>query len=255
MTKLPDNVNVATLSPEDALAWYQTLAEGFAREEAMDLVKAWQKVKSLYPALAERANIGQPVLSRVEPAGRFDSSDGIIGGPVQPLTYADGRAGAASNLAAKLLPRSPVSIPNAANIEALGLPPDCSWEEFRTADIASGGATPRPSAAIFEALVGLNEQRGLSPEAARSAAQERFSKLASEASASGTGANGAELEASRKAHLASAVAAGETGHLAAAAAHGGAADAQTKAGDADAAGMHRRMADYHKGEANRLKTP
>jgi hypothetical protein len=149
MTKLPDNVNVATLSPEDALAWYQSLAEGIAREEPIDLVHAWTKVKLLYPALAERANIGQPLLSRVEPAGRYDNSVGLVGG---------------------------------------------------------------------------------------------------------TGANGEEREASGKAHLASAVATGEASHLAAAAAHGTAADARTKAGDADEAAMHRKMAEYHTGQANLLKT-
>jgi hypothetical protein len=254
MTELPKDVEVAKLSPSEALAWYQSLAEGIAREEAIDLVHAWAKVKLLYPALAESANIGQPILSKVEPAGRYESSAGIIGGAVQPLTYAADRAGRAPNLASKLLPRAPLSLPNAGNIELLGLPPDASFEEFSAADHANGGATPRNSGAIFEALVGLQVQSGLSIDAARDAARARYPQLASEAAPSGTGANGDEREASRNAHQASAVATGEKGHLAAAAAHGAAADAQTKAGDADAAAMHRKMAEHHTGQADRLKT-
>jgi hypothetical protein len=217
-------------------------------------MKAWTKVKLLHPALAERANIGQPILSRVEPAGRYDSSDGIIGGPVQPLTYAGDRAGHAPNIVVKLLPRAPLSLPNAGNIELLGLPPDASFEEFRAADLANAGAAPRKSGAIFEALVGLQVQMGLGIDAARTAAQTRFPQLADEAAASGTGANGEEREATRKAHLASAVAIGKASHIAAAAAHKVAADAQTRAGDAESAYIHRQMTDYHSRQADRPKT-
>jgi hypothetical protein len=254
MTKLPDNVDVTTLSAADALAWYQTLAEGFVREDAIDLVKAWTKVKLLYPALAERANIGQPILSRVEPVGRYNDSTGLVKGYVPPLPYAARSGGLDLSLASKLMPARPVACPNEGNIEAIGLPRDCTFEEFAAADRANAGATPRSSAAIFQVLVGLQAEKGLSIDAARDAAQIRFPQLASEAAPRGSAANGDGWEASRKAHLASAVAVGKSGHLAAAAAHGVAAAAQSKAGDADAAEIHRSMVAYHGRQASRLET-
>jgi hypothetical protein len=254
MTKLTDNVDVATLSPEDALAWYQTLAEGFAREEGLDPVRAWAKPKFLYPALAERANIGHPV--RVEPAGRYESSAGIIGGAVQPLTYAADCAGRAPNLAAKLLPRAPLSLPNAGNIELLGLPTDASFEEFRAADHANGGATPRNSGAIFEALVGLQVQSGLSIDAARDAARDRYPKLFSESdNARAASANilGERDDTSRNAHTASANANSRGSHVAAALAHQTAAELDGKAGDTERMEMHQAMSKYHQRQAKRLE--
>jgi hypothetical protein len=213
-------------------------------------------MRALNPKLFARISVRDepPNPAKVQPAGRYDDPTGLIKGPVPPLIYSETRTGHAPNLAAKLLPRAPLVIPNAGNIELLGLPPDASFEEFRAADCANAGATPRNSEAIFEALVGLQVQSGLSIDAARDAARARFPKLADEAAASGTGANGEEGEASRKAHLTSAVAAGESGHLAAAATHKAAAEAQSNAGDAESADMHRKMQEYHSRQADRLKT-
>jgi hypothetical protein len=160
----------------------------------------------------------------------------------------------APSLALKLMPNRPVSIPNEGNIEALGLPRDVEFDEFRAADLANAGAFPRNSAAILEALIGLQAQSGTSPEAARDAARVSYPQLFSEVNrGGGAGANSNEQEASRKAHLASSLAEGKPGHLTAAAAHQAAADAQSRAGDTEAAKMHRRMASYHTSQADQSK--
>jgi hypothetical protein len=255
MTKLPENVDVSKLSPSDALAWFQSLAEESAPAEGNDLVKAWQKVKLLYPALAERANIGQPILSRVESAGHYTDSTGMLGGSTASSPYTENRGGRAASLVSKLMPTR-VAIPNQGNIEALGLPIDCSYEEFRAADRSNAGATPRNSAAIFESLVGLNEQRGLSPEAARHAAQDRYPKLFAESQNARTASAqilGEGDDASRNAHISSANANSREDHIRATLAHQTAAELDGKAGDTERGEMHESMAKYHQRQAKRLE--
>ena len=126
-------------------------------------------------------------------------------------------------------------------------------EEFRAADVANAGAAPRASEVIFEALVALQVGKGLSVDAARDAARARYPFLAAEADAA-LNADGAPQEASRKAHLASSLAAGgPEQHLSASAAHDKAAQAQDKVGDPDTAQIHRYMATFHRRQSKRLQ--
>lgn len=223
MIDLPNDVRVEDLTQDGAKQWYSQIVQSMV-PDGIPLSQAWARTGLLYPRLAERAGFVQK-------------------GPAAPLPSTDGSTDA-SNIAAQLLPRRPVSLPNASNIAALGLPADASWEEFRAADTSNAGASPRNSTAIFSALVGL--KGGANPEEARQAARARFPALAAEADAA-RNADGSPVEASRQAFIVSALASTEPGrHQLAAAAHESAAAAQSKFGDEETAGLHRKLAKFHR---------
>jgi hypothetical protein len=249
-----ENVDPEKLTQAQAGTLFQSKVQERTGKTGENLIQAWTATRILNPALYAKLSTRdpEPDVANIQAVGRYGDSAGVIAGAKAPaIPYIAGSGSPRPNLARMLMPKGPLTLPNEGNIEALGLPTDCSFEEFRTADLANAGATPRNSGAIFEALVGLGVQHGLGIEAARESARARFSKLASDAAASGTDANGEEGQASRKAHLASAVAVGKFLNLEAAAAHKAAAEDRTEAGDAEWAGMHRQMADFHKSQADR----
>lgn len=143
------------LTPRQAGIHFQEMVANRMQKFSEDHLKAWTQVSILNPELCARMREGQ---------------SGIGGG---------------QSLASALMVRKSISLPNEGNIEALGLPRDASFEEFRCADSANAGASPRNAAAIFEALVGLQVQNGVSLETARDAARERYPKLFAEMNAGG----------------------------------------------------------------------
>jgi hypothetical protein len=246
-----DNIDPETLTPSQAASLFQSKLAEHQRNTGDDIIKAWATVRTLNPKLAAKMGVHDevPDVAHVQAIGRNSDSSGIIKGPTPPLPY----TGRGNGQALAGMPSRPISIPNEGNIEALGLPRDCSFDEFRAADLANAGASPRNSAAIFNALVKLQEQKGLSADVARDAASARYPILSSEVSHGGAGPNGEAGEVSRKAHLASSLAQDKPGHFAAAAMHQTAGEAQSKAGDTEAAEMHQRMASYHTSQANQSK--
>jgi hypothetical protein len=254
------------MTKEQAGLHFQDRVQQMQKERSLDFTVAWAQARAMYPELFARAfSGGDPAEPpKVRLAGSYDSSDQLIAPLVTPLPYTG--SGAGQPFAAGRFPSRPISIPNEGSIESLGLPTDTSFEEFRAADLANCGASPRNSAGILEALIGLIVQNGTNPDAAREIARTRFPVLAAEADpklvsrmgapasalSNGTDAevNSREQVASRKAHLASSLAEGKQGHLVAAAAHEGAAEAQSNARDYETADMHRRMATYHASQAN-----
>ena len=250
-----DNVDPNTLTQPEAASLFRSKVAEHQRNTGDELNKAWATVRTLNPKLfAKIAPHAQAQeLADVEPVLRCSDSTGIIPGPARSLSYTPNRGSPAPSLASKLMPRPPVSLPNASSILALGLPADASYEEFRAADVANAGAAPRASEVIFEALVALQVGKGLSVDAARDAARARYPFLAAEADAA-LNADGAPQEASRKAHLASSLAAGgPEQHLSASAAHDKAAQAQDKVGDPDTAHIDRYMATFHRRQSKRLQ--
>jgi len=237
------SLDVGKLTQEQAGLEFQDLAKQLVRESGYDLTQAWADVRAMNRELFAKAFPGD--------VRRASGSSEALAVPANPYTGGSGSR-AAGSLADKLMPRG-IALPNAGSIEALGLPADATFDEFATADRANAGAIPRDSGAIFEGLVRLQSKSGKSPESAREAARLRYPLLFAEASTGPkAGTNGDGEEASRRAHLASAVA-GDTrpGHLGAAAAHQKAAELQDKAGHTEVAEMHQRMATFHAEQASR----
>jgi hypothetical protein len=181
-----DNIDPETLTPSQAASLFQSKVAEHQRNTGDDLIKAWATVRTLNPKLAAKMGVHDeaPDVAHAQAIGRYSDSSGIIKGPTPPLPYTGSGSGQA--LAAKLMTGRPVSIPNDGNISALGLPRDCSFEEFRAADLSNAGASPRNSAAIFEALVRLIAQNGTDPDTAREIARTRFPVLAAEAGQAST---------------------------------------------------------------------
>lgn len=164
------------MTKERAVLHFQDRVQQIQKEQGRDLISAWAMARALLPGLFAKAFPGNdPALPpKVRQVGSYRDSAEIIAPPTAAqLEAAPARPGRKLSL---------LSIPNEGNIAALGLPPDCTYEEFRAADVANAGATPRSSAAIFEALVGLLAEKGISPEAARAAAGERYPQLFAELS-------------------------------------------------------------------------
>jgi hypothetical protein len=168
------------MTKEQAGLHFQDRVRQMQKDQGLDLIPAWAMARGLYPELFAKAFSGGDPADppKVRLVGSFSDSAQVIAPPATAqLEAAPARAGRKLSL---------LAIPNEGNIEALGLPRDCSFEEFREADHANGGASPRNSAAIFEALVGLLATNGMSPEAARDTARARFPRLADEAGQSPT---------------------------------------------------------------------
>jgi hypothetical protein len=181
-----DNIDPETLTQSQAASLFLSKVAEQQQSTGDDIIKAWATVRTLNPKLAAKMRVRDeaPDVSHVQAIGRYSDSSGIIEGPTPPLPYTGRGAGQA--LAAKLMPGRAVSIPNEASIESLGLPTDTSFEEFRAADLANCGASPRNSAGIFEALIGLIVQNGTNPDRAREIARTRFPVLAAEAGQTST---------------------------------------------------------------------
>lgn len=171
----------AAMTKEQAGLHFQDRVQQMQKEQSLDLTWAWAQARAMYPELFARAFSGGDLAEppKVRLVGSYDSSAQVIPPAATALPYTGSGNGQA--LAAKLMPSRPISIPNEGNIDSLGLPRDCSFEEFRAADLANAGATPRNAAKIFGALVGRLAQNGSSPEAALDTARARFPQLAEEA--------------------------------------------------------------------------
>ena len=166
----------AAMTKEQAGLHFQDRVQQMQKEQSLDLTVAWAQARAMYPELFARAfSSGDPAEPpKVRLVGSYRDSAEVIPPPATAqLEAAPARAGRRLSL---------LAIPNEGNIEALGLPRDASYEEFHAADLANAGAVPRKSAAIFEALIELFAQKGMSPEAARQAASERYPTLAAELS-------------------------------------------------------------------------
>jgi hypothetical protein len=184
-----DTIDPESLTRSQAASLFQSKVEEYQRTTGVtDFIVAWARTRDMNPKLFSRMGVHDepPNPANVQSAGRYADSSGLIKGPTPASPYVGGRSGQASSLAAKLMPRRAVSLPNEANIDALGLPRDCSYEEFRAADRANGGASPRNSPAIVEALVNLMVQRGMTLDGARAAARDRYPLLHTEANGQAT---------------------------------------------------------------------
>ena len=161
----------STITREQAVLLFTNAVQEAQRVQNLDLIKAWNSTKSLYPALAAKAfELHDPMESRTKRVGTFSDSAQVTP-PRISSPYSEQR-GPARKLS--------IAIPNEGNIEALGLPRDASYEEFRASDIANKGASPRDSKAIIAALIALLVSAGHSPESAAQAASDRFPTLTAE---------------------------------------------------------------------------
>src|SRR6266446_3509969 len=127
-----DQVDVSTLTPNEAALLFRDRVAQYQRDSGKDLVAAWAATRVLNPELFKRMSIrGDPDVAKVRSVGSFVDSTGVIKGPTVPLPYSSGGSAPKRSAVEMLMPRKAISIPNAGNIEALGLPSDASFEEFR----------------------------------------------------------------------------------------------------------------------------
>ncbi len=175
----------ATLTQQEAGELFGSLAQRAATDQDLDLGTAWRQTRLQHPALHERAFNGDAgkIESRVHRLGTGAPSDS---GPADIYRDNGGSLAPALRTAARpLMPAKPlrVAVPNAGNLEALGLDPanpDVDFDLFKAADFANGGASPRNAAAIHSALLKELVGRGMSEGAAADEIEELAPSVAAE---------------------------------------------------------------------------
>jgi hypothetical protein len=161
--------DVSKLTKDQARQTLQRCAAALAND-GTDFSKAWTNAKELNPGLVDRAEFNSP---------DYNSGHGQVDyTPGKTIDHTAGQYSRGPRPAA--LKPFKVAIPNDAALEALGLPDDCSYEEFTTASKANGDTDPRNSVAILTALISLFASRGINPDDATAMARKRFPMLASE---------------------------------------------------------------------------
>lgn len=171
--KLPQDVDVTTLTPRGAWTWICTLAQQLVSEQGCEFSDAWSTAKALNPELAAKAAQPEVAVSVVEQVGRFGDSAGMIPGPTAPLPYTT-RTGAGLKLPAFY------PLPNEETLEECGLPKDATFDEFSIAVKAGAHVRPRPTKQVFGALVAHHVSKGMDATNAHEYARQRYPVLAAE---------------------------------------------------------------------------
>jgi hypothetical protein len=185
---IQNDIKPGEMDARQASATFNARVQEMLPQYGNDINRAWTAGKDLWPNLVA-AFSGPPssVLAGRKPDAVFSGSVGVIAGAVAPVNPYAGKGGAGRDMRSALAPAAPgqqrtFAIPNSGNIEALGLPTACSFEEFRAADVANGGASPRNSLLIWNGLLKLMQDGGDSAdlEALRAKAATRYPALAAE---------------------------------------------------------------------------